>query len=157
MAEKLSKVTEKPEYARPLGKFEGMKPEPVVVPLEGGAMALSVADVKEIDKDIPALPPQARGPIIVTDDDMGAGNPVFDRSENIEYRFYQCVTPGCNMGKNGKPYRTFAGSGDTDEQRECDCIAQPAKLKTYQNPRISAPQYEHGVMKLHLFRMPRPK
>lgn len=151
MAEKMSQ--EKPEYARPMGKLKPLESGPAKV----GDVALSLADVAELDKDIPAPPPLKRGPIIITEDEMGAANPVFDRSENIEYRFYQCVTPGCNVGKSGKPYRTFAGAGDEDEQRECDCIAQPPKLKSYQNPRISAPQYEHGVMRLHLYRTPRPK
>jgi len=149
MAEKLSQ--EKPDYARPLKKFEGLKSEPAKV----GDVALSLADVKDIDKDVPVVIPE-KGTIIVTEDVMGAASPVYDVSENIEYRYYQCVTPGCNVGKNGKPYRVFAGAGDEAEERECDCILQPPKLKTYQNPKISAPQYEHGTMRLHLYRAKRP-
>lgn len=153
MVEKMSKSQEKPEYARPLGKFENIKAESTAV----GDVALSAQEVALLDRDIPAPLPQKSGPIIITEDLLGAADPVSDISENVEYRFYQCVTPGCNVGKNGKPYRTFAGAGDLDESRECDCISQPPKLKGYQNPRISAPQFEHGVMRLHVYRVPRKR
>lgn len=146
MSEKLSKLTEKPEYARPLGKFE---PVVATAPVKVGDLTLTLADVKELDRDVPAQP---RGPIIVNEDALGAADPVRDISEHISYRFYQCTHPSCNMGKNNKPYRTFAGSGDEALERECDCIPEPRKLKGYQNPRISAEQFEHGVMKLYEYR-----
>lgn len=175
MAEKMSQ--EKPDYIRPMGKFKNLEAVPTVVPMEGGSMSLSAKDVALLDRDTPAPPPRkAVKDIMVTSDDLGVLDPVFDVSQNVEVWYYECQTPGCKMGKHGKPYRVYAGSGDFEldaertsilrgDERECDCIrlfigedGKPApRLKSYQNPKISAAQYEHGVMKLRLYSVPRPK
>ena len=167
MADKLGEQVPPPgvgrmKDAKSWKEVSDLKSAPVVIADEEGNQAgLSAADVAELDKDEPA-----KG-IACTSDEMGAFNPVLDRSANVEYYFYRCQNKDCTMGQNKKPRKVFA-EGREEARREsveCQCILLfegkdgkfAPKMKGWQNPKIDAPQYVHGEMRLYHFLAARPK
>lgn len=72
-------------------------------------------------------------------DEMGVANPTLDISAYIEYRFYKCQSCG---------KKEHAGGADTAPTAACTCTIGDADPKTK--------KFQHGVMKLLLYKSPRP-
>lgn len=159
MAEKLGvEQVPPPGVKRDLKPFQSIKSESVKLSEGGEEATISAQDVADLDADRPAVG------IACGADEMGAMNPVYDRSEHIEYYFYKCSYEHCNKGKyqeakSSTPRKLFAEAREDArrETTECTCVVEPKKKKAYQNPKIQADQYVHGEMRLYHFKAMRPK
>jgi hypothetical protein len=131
-------------------------PSQAPVQLSEDSIEITAADIKAIDRDVPA-PEHTAGRRAVESqvDEMDAAEEVFDRSRFIEYWYFKCTSCGRKI---------FAGSydagpvadeaGTAKESVECTCVPDKAKVKPYKG-RNGEDLFIHGEMKLHHYKAPR--